>query len=210
VTSPVAKTLIAACKTLAQRDPALARAYQAVGVPIWRTRPATYETLAQIVVYQLISTQAADAIWSRLIAHYSAMTPRAVLEDDDDLILACGLSRPKLLHIKAIATAVEQGELDFGELAKAPIDQARKTLLKVRGIGPWTADTFLMNAIGHMDAFPSGDVGLIEAFKRLSDADTRLPAKAFNSHAETWRPYRAVAAHLLYEWLHMERNRTSK
>jgi len=210
MTSPDEKKLIVACKTLAQRDLALAHAYQSVGVPTWRTRPATYETLAQIVVYQLISTKAADAIWSRLIARYAVMTPRAILEDNDDAILACGLSRPKLLHIKAIATAVEQGDLNFGELAKAPIEQARKTLLKVRGIGPWTADTFLMNAIGHMDAFPSGDVGLIEAFKRLSDADARLSAKAFNSHAETWRPYRAVAAHLLYEWLHLERNRTSK
>ncbi len=98
------------------------------------------------------------------------------------------------------------GTLDFLALADMPVADARKRLLSVRGIGPWTADTFLMTALGHMDAFPHGDVGLMEAYKRLSGAELRLDSKVFSTLSETWRPYRAVAAHLLYDWLNAGRS----
>lgn len=91
-----------------------------------------------------------------------------------------------------------------------PIAAAREQLLAVRGIGPWTADTFLMNALGHLDAFPHGDVGLLEAHRLLIGADERLKASAFSKTAEQWRPYRGVAAHLLYSWLHLHREQTPK
>jgi len=205
VSGPAEADLRRACEDLAQRDVALARAHAEIGLPNWRTTDASYETLARIVVYQLISTKAADAIWGRVKTRHAAMTPRGVLADDADGLLACGLSRPKLGHLHAIADAVETRFLDFDALAEAPIDDARKVLLKVRGIGPWTAETFLMNALGHLDAFPHGDVGLMESYKCLSGAETRLSAKAFSSAAEAWRPYRAVAAHLLYDWLNANR-----
>lgn len=197
---PSADELRRSCETLAALDSNLARAYREIGLPSWRGTAASYETLARIVVYQLISTKAADAIWARVRQRYANMTARSVLADDPEAVRACGLSRPKLQHLLAIATAVEDGFLDFEGLAKAPIDDARKTLLKVRGIGPWTAETFLMNALGHLDAFPHGDVGLMESYRRLSGAEARLSAKAFSTEAEQWRPYRAVAAHLLYDW----------
>ncbi|MHA7898806.1 MAG: DNA-3-methyladenine glycosylase family protein [Henriciella sp.] len=206
MTTPKAVELQAACEQLADRDPTLAKAYNATGLPTWRTRPATYQTLAQIVVYQLISTKAADAIWARILSRHATLSARAVLEDDPDALRACGLSRPKLAHLNAIATAIETGALEMKELAAAPIDEARKSLLAVKGIGPWTADTFLMNALGHLDAFPHGDVGLIESHRRLSGSQDRLSAKAFSVRAENWRPYRAVAAHLLYDWLHLDRD----
>ncbi len=202
---PVDRDLRRACEDLAQRDVALAKAHAEIGLPKWRTTTASYETLARIVVYQLISTKAADAIWGRVRARHEVMTARSVLEDDVDELRACGLSRPKLGHLQAIADAVETGFLDFDALAEAPSDEARNVLLKVRGIGPWTAETFLMNALCHLDAFPHGDVGLLESYKRLSDADARLSAKDFSALAEAWRPYRAVAAHLLYDWLNANR-----
>ncbi len=204
--APNANRLRLACEILAERDPALARAYQAVGLPTWRSTEATYQTLARIVVYQLISTKAADAIWARVLRRYEKMTATAVIEDDQEALRACGLSGPKLSHLNSIARAVETGALDLQRLAIDPIEEARKSLLAVKGIGPWSADTFLMNAIGHLDAFPAGDVGLMEAHKRLADLDERLAAKAFFNHAETWRPYRAVAAHLLYDWYNLTRN----
>ena len=86
------------------------------------------------------------------------------------------------------------------------MDNARKELLAVKGIGPWTADLFLLYALGKMDAFPIGDVGLMEAHKRLSGAEERMTAKAFTAHAEIWQPYRGVAAHLLWGWLNAERS----
>ncbi|MFN3213602.1 MAG: DNA-3-methyladenine glycosylase family protein [Henriciella sp.] len=206
MTAPREAVLRAACEALAATDPELKQAYGKVDLPNWRGRPANYQSLAQIVVYQLISTKAADAIWGRVCARHTELTPRAVLADDPERLLACGLSRPKLGHLIAIAEAVQSGVLDFDVLAQIPIDAARKRLVSVRGIGPWTAETFLMTALGHLDAFPHGDVGLMEAHKRLSGAEARLSAKAFSELADGWRPHRAVAAHLLYDWLHSVRD----
>lgn len=206
MSEPSAETLRGACRSLSECDPALAAAYAKVDLPNWRATEPSYASLARIVVYQLISTKAADAIWGRIQARLGAVTAQAVLEDDQEALRACGLSRPKLGHLNAIAAAVLDKRLDFVALADAPIETARKTLLSIRGIGPWTADTFLMNALGHLDAFPSGDVGLIEAYRQLSGAEQRLSAKAFSEHAETWRPWRAVAAHLLYDWYNLTRN----
>lgn len=206
MTAPSAATLKDACEALAAGDPALKQAHTKIGLPTWRARAANYQTLAQIVVYQLISTKAADAIWARVLERHSTVTAPLILGDDQDDLLACGLSRPKLAHLNAIATAVETKVVVFEDLASQPIEVARKTLLSVRGIGPWTADTFLMNALGRLDAFPHGDVALIEAYRQLNGDDERLSSKAFSAVAETWRPYRAVAAHLLYDWLHSVRD----
>lgn len=206
MTAPSAAALESACDRLAAADANLKIVYAKIGLPNWRNRPATYQSLAMIVVYQLISTKAADAIWGRILARHPNLAASDVLSDDPDGLLACGLSRPKLGHLVAIAEAVESGVLDFEQLAATPIETARKILLSVRGIGPWTADTFLMTALGHLDAFPHGDVGLMEAYKRLSGAEDRLASKAFSELAEVWRPYRAVAAHLLYDWLHSVRD----
>ncbi|GAB5455449.1 MAG: DNA-3-methyladenine glycosylase [Henriciella sp.] len=206
MTVPSEAVLRSACEALGEADHHLKQAHAKIGLPNWRDRPANYQSLAMIVVYQLISTKAADAIWGRILARHPDLSAADVLTDDADALLACGLSRPKLGHLVAIAEAVENGVLDFPQLSESPIETARKTLLSVRGIGPWTADTFLMTALGHLDAFPHGDVGLMEAYKRLSGADERLPSKAFSELAEAWRPYRAVAAHLLYDWLHAVRD----
>ncbi|MEO1323095.1 MAG: DNA-3-methyladenine glycosylase 2 family protein [Pseudomonadota bacterium] len=205
MTAPSGSVLRQACDVLAARDDVLAKAYHVVDLPNWRATEASYQSLARIVVYQLISTKAADAIWARICARYKSMTARAVLDDDEQALLKCGLSRPKLGHLRAIAEAVESGVLNLAQLAAMEIEDARQSLLAVRGIGPWTADTFLMNAVGHLDAFPHGDVGLMESYKRLTDAPERLASKAFSQRAENWRPYRAVAAHLLYDWLHFDR-----
>ena len=206
MTAPSETVLRDACEALAVSDKHLKIAYDTVGLPNWRNRAASYQSLAMIVVYQLISTKAADAIWARVLARHPDLSAKDVLTDDADALLACGLSRPKLGHLIAIAEAVENGVLNFNELADGPSEAARKTLLSVRGIGPWTADTFLMTALGHLDAFPHGDVGLMEAYKRLSDAEARMVSKDFSVLAESWRPYRAVAAHLLYDWLHSVRD----
>lgn len=206
MTAPTVETLTLACETLAGRDTVLARAFEHVGLPVWRATKPTYQSLARIVVYQLISTKAADAIWRRLVDTLGIVTVESLLAHDPERLLACGLSRPKLKHLQAIAQAVRSGALRLEALHTLSIDDAHQELCQVRGIGPWTANTFLMNAIGHLDAFPHGDVGLLEAYKLLSDENERPSAKAFSGQAEAWRPYRAVAAHLLYDWLNARRN----
>lgn len=205
--APSPETIKTACDALAEKDPVLAKAYSESGRPIWRAAPARYETLARAVVYQLISTKAAAAIWQRLLDRHNDITPEAILADDPDGLRGTGLSRPKISHLRSIAEAIVTGQLDFDRLIEAPIALARKELLAVKGIGPWTADIFLMNALGKLDAFPVGDVGLMEAYKQLSGIENRPDIKAFSVLAEEWRPYRGVAAHLLYGWLNIMRDR---
>ncbi|MEO0607731.1 MAG: DNA-3-methyladenine glycosylase 2 family protein [Pseudomonadota bacterium] len=205
MSAPSPRLLKQACDALAERDACLAHAYQTVGLPTWRATAPTYQALARIVVYQLISTKAADVIWGRIQDRLESVTAEAVLRDNQEALRACGLSRPKLGHLNAIAEAVRSGALDLNAMREQPITDARRALLAIKGIGPWTADTFLMTALGHLDAFPSGDVGLIEAYRQLDGADARLTAKAFTAAADSWRPYRAVAAHLLYDWYNSTR-----
>ena len=123
----------------------------------------------------------------------------------DDTLRAAGMSRPKIAHLKSIAVAMQAGTLNLERVSASPLEEARKELLAVKGIGPWTAELFLLYARGEMDAFPTGDVGLMEAYKQLSGATERMTAKAFTAHAESWRPHRGVAAHLLWGGLNSER-----
>jgi len=202
--APTRDTLILACETLSERDAALAKAYALHGIPTWRTTPAKYHSLARTVAYQQISLTAAAAIWGRVIDHFgglSSLTPKTVLATPDEDIRACGMSRPKVAHMKSIAAAMESGALNLSRVRKAPLEEARDELTAVKGIGPWTAEVFLLYS-GEVDALPTGDVGLMRAYKLLRGDAERLDAKAFSKIGENWRPYRGVAAHLLWAHFH--------
>ena len=124
----------------------------------------------------------------------------------EEVLRTYGLSRPKIRHLKSIAAAIDTGALNLDRIAAASLEDARKELLAVKGIGPWTAELFLLYALGEMNAFPTADVGLMEAHKQLSHATDRMDAKTFSQHAEKhWQPYRGVAAHLLWRWLNVQR-----
>ncbi len=207
--APPRDTLILACETLTERDPALAKAYALHGLPSWRDAAAVYSTLARTVAFQQISLQAAGAIWERLLAHFggiSEITADRVLATSDEAICACGMSRPKTAHLKSIAGALAAGKLDLDRVLTVPIEDARRELLAVRGIGPWTAEIFLLYT-GVLDAFPVGDIGLMNAYKLLRGDEERLQANAFTAEAENWRPYRGVAAHLLWAHFHAMREK---
>ena len=206
-TAPSRQALTAACAHLATTDPALARAYEVTGVPVWRYQVPSYAMLGRMISHQQISLSAAVAIWNRLEAHLGEVTAEAILAADPEAIRLCGMSRPKVAHLISIAEAMVSGRLDLARVCAAPLDAARAELLAVRGIGPWTAELVLLYAVGAMDAFPTGDVGLMEAHKRLGGYETRMDSKAFTAHAERWRPYRGVATHLLWAWLHIDRAR---
>ena len=205
MTAPSQARLKAACETLSRVDPALARAYDMTGIPVWRAGEPTYAMLARMITHQQISLGAAGAIWARTEALLGEVTPEAVLAADPDALRACGQSRPKVGHLTSIAKSLVTGTLSLPRVCTAPLDDARRELVAVKGIGPWTAELFLLYATGAMDAFPVGDVGLMEAHRLLCAHETRMDIKAFTQHAEGWRPHRGVAAHLLWAWLHMHR-----
>ena len=204
---PTPAQLELACDDLARRDPVLRRAYRDVRIPQWRHAEADFATLARAVVHQLLSVQAAETIWRRVTDHFDGnVETQSVLRVDVESLRGCGLSRPKIAHLQSIAQAIEGGALSFERLAQAPYPAAHRELVSVKGIGPWTADLFLMTALGHVDAFPGADVGLQEAYRQIAGQEDRPPTAAFIELAESWRPYRGVAAHLLWAWLNRQRD----
>lgn len=207
MTAPPPDRLKAACEDLAGIDGALARAYRDIGLPEWRAYPAEYATLARMIAFQQISTSAGAAIWTRVQAALPDVSAGAMLAADDETLRAAGLSRPKIGHMKSIAAAVETGALDFERVLTSQTEAARAELLAVKGIGPWTAELFLLYAGGQLDAFPTADVGLMESHRRLCNLTQRLDAKAFTAAAQAWRPWRGVAAHLLWGWINRQREK---
>lgn len=206
-TAPARRALKAACAQLARADPALALAYEVTGVPVWRYQAPSYAMLARMITHQQISLSAATAIWNRLEALLGEVTGEAILAAAPGAIRQCGMSRPKVAHLISIAEAMGSGRLDLARVCTARLDEARAELLAVRGIGPWTAELVLLSALGERDAFPAGDVGLREAHRRLAGHEIRMDSEVFTKYGEPWRPYRGVAAHLLWAWLHINRAR---
>jgi DNA-3-methyladenine glycosylase II len=200
-----AKQLARAVRHLARQCEVMKAAHAYVGVPEWRTRQGDYAELARIIAYQQLSTKAAGTIWGRVVVLLGKVTPKAVLAADIDALRACGLSRPKISHIRSIAAAVEDGSLNFRRLVKKSDDDARAELVAVKGIGPWTADIYLMACLGRWDVFPHADIGLSEAYRMISGQRKRHPPKKFLRTGERWRPYRGVAAHLLWAYINAAR-----
>ena len=191
-----------ACDHVCRSDPTLAKAYEIIGLPSWRAQPASYASLARTIVYQQISTKAGDSIWARVSAWAeNNLTPERIVTTKETELQDCGLSRPKIRHMTTIAEAVLNGALPLDRLHRFSDIEARKCLIAVKGIGPWTAELFMMCSLRRMDAFPEGDVGMMEALRLLREDDERLSPKAFLALAETWRPYRAAAAHLLWGYI---------
>jgi DNA-3-methyladenine glycosylase II len=203
VTDP--KQLRKAVKSLAKQCTIIEAAHERVGVPEWRTRQGDYAGLARIIAYQQLSTKAAGTIWGRVEVLLGKVTPKAVLEADIDALRACGMSRPKIAHIRSIAEAVTSGSLNLRRVSKASDEDAQAELVAVKGIGPWTADVYLMFCLGRWDVFPHADIGLSEAYRMITGERKRHPPKKFLKTGEKWRPYRGVAAHMLWSYINAVR-----
>lgn len=195
---PTAEVLVEARKHLAAADPALA-AMEAVTPPFaWRVGQGGFPGLLKMVVQQQVSLASAAAIWARVEAGLPEMTPRVVMGHDEAHLLSLGLSRPKARYVRAIAEAHLTGACDFDALPSLPDDEAVAALTAITGIGRWTAEVYLMFTQGRMDMFPGGDVALQEAMRWADKLEVRPTEKQAYKRAELWRPYRGVAAHLLW------------
>jgi DNA-3-methyladenine glycosylase II len=165
-----------------------------------RLREPGFEGLARIVVSQQVSVASAAAIWARVSGQFQPMQAATVLAASDDELRAAGLSRPKVRTLRAIATAVTHEGLALDALEGVPNAQVHAALTRVSGIGPWTADIFLMFCLGRADGFPPGDLALQEAAKLVMQLETRPTAPELQAIAERWRPWRSVAARLLWAY----------
>jgi DNA-3-methyladenine glycosylase II len=170
-----------------------------------RLREPGFEGLARIIVSQQLSVASAAAIWTRVTIALPGIHASSVIAATDEELRAAGLSRPKVKTLRAVATAVEHGLLDGLEAASN--EQVHATLTGVSGIGPWTADIFLMFCLGRADGFPPGDLALQEAAKMIMQLDTRPTAKELAALAERWRPWRSVAARMLWAYYKVAKDR---
>jgi DNA-3-methyladenine glycosylase II len=199
--------LEAALASLAKADPRFEQALSVAGRPPLRRRADGFAGLASIVVSQQLSTASAKAIWDRLNAAFEPFDHTAVLRARPAKLARAGLSAPKIRTLKAIAKAIDRGELDLPSLVHRPADEAHNTLTAVHGIGPWTADIYLLFCLGHADAWPAGDLALQEATRLLLALDARPTSKEMGPLAEAWRPWRGAAACMLWSYYRVAKQR---
>ena len=192
--------LEAAIHALVKRDPRLEPIFKLAGMPALRRREPGFVGLAHIVCGQQLSTASAAAIWGRLAAAYDPFTPQALIRARSDRLARLGLSGAKVRALKEIARAIAGGALDCDALPDMAADAAHQALCAVHGIGPWTADIYLLFCLGHPDAWPAGDLALQEAARLAFDLPARPNHKEAGALAEPWRPWRGVAARLLWAY----------
>ncbi len=159
-----------------------------------------FEALLEIVVSQQLSSAAADTIFARVKERVVPFDPETLLETDAEVLRAAGLSAPKQKHMRSIAARIVSGELDLVRLAEMHDDEAHAHLVETSGIGPWTAQVYLMSSLKRADVWPAGDVALQAAVTKALGLKKRPDIKAMIALGERWRPWRTVAARLF--WTH--------
>jgi DNA-3-methyladenine glycosylase II len=189
-----------ALASLMRADPRFTELIGRAGRPPLRRRDDGFAGLAAIVCAQQLSTASASAIWGRLAAAFDPFEPAAIMRARVPRLARLGLSAPKIRALKEIARAVASGKLALSELADLTAEDAHAALAGVHGIGPWTADVYLLSCLGHADAWPAGDLALQEAARLAFGLRARPTAKQMIVLAEPWRPLRAVAARVLWTY----------
>jgi DNA-3-methyladenine glycosylase II len=192
--------LEAGMRALVAQDPRLVDVLAKAGMPNLRRRPAGFTGLAAIICAQQLSTASAAAIWGRLAAAFDPFHHDSVRSARADRLARLGLSKPKIKTLKAIGAAIAKGDINLEAVGTMPADDAHAALIKLHGVGPWTADIYLLFCLGHADAWPAGDLALQEAARLAFGLRKRPDVKALTRLAEAWRPWRGVAAHLLWNY----------
>jgi DNA-3-methyladenine glycosylase II len=192
--------LDAALAALTSADSRFGALLARAGRPSLRRRPDGFAGLASIVVSQQLSTASAGAIWARIAAAFDPLEPQAIMRARPARLARLGLSAGKIRALKEIARAVATERLALASLATSEAEAAHAALTAVHGIGPWTADIYLLACLGHADAWPAGDLALQEAVRVAFALPARPSAKEMLALAEIWRPLRAIAARVLWTY----------
>jgi DNA-3-methyladenine glycosylase II len=199
--APTPLQIAEARQALAAADSALARAHAQTPRFEWRTRTGGFEGLFHMIVDQQVSVASAAAIWARVESGLGGeVTPERTLATDIETLRSFGLSIQKATYGHEIARAHVEGGIDFDHLERLSDEEAIARLTAIKGVGKWTAETFLMFCEGRRDVFPAGDIALQEAMRWADGAAVRPRERDAYARAEIWRPHRSVAAHLLWGW----------
>jgi DNA-3-methyladenine glycosylase II len=190
--------LAAACRDLAS-DPCLGRIYSAYGVPPLWDRPTGFKTLLQIILEQQVSLASAKACFDKLSDYLTDVSPENLLSLDDTELRMIGFSRQKTTYARHLADAILERRIDFDGLHDLSDLEVKTELTKLKGIGEWTSDIYLLMALLRPDVMPRGDIALHTAWHRIS-GETRPSSDGFLMIAERWRPHRSAAARLLWHF----------
>jgi DNA-3-methyladenine glycosylase II len=192
------ETLAGAVDHLAAIDDDLAAIVDRFGPPPLWARPPGFSTLTFLVLEQQVSLASARAAFLRLLAATGDLTPESFLRLDGAELLAIGFSRQKTRYVRGLASAIVAGEFDLDAIERLGDDEARAALTSLTGIGPWTADIYLLLALGRPDVWPATDLALVSAVQQVKRLELRPTADELTALAEPWRPWRAVAARLFW------------
>ena len=192
--------LEAAIHALVKQDPRLKPIFEIAGMPALRRREPGFAGLAAIVCGQQLSIASAAAIWGRLATAFDPFHHDALRKARADRLGRLGLSAAKIKTLRGLAREIAAERLNLDVLANEDADAAHNTLTSLHGIGPWTADVYLLFCLGHGDAWPAGDLAVQEAVRIGLGLKTRPTAKQMVPLAEPWRPWRGAAAHLWWSY----------
>lgn len=176
--------------------------------PLWK-RNEGFATLIRIILEQQVSLASAKAAYNKLHAASTDLNPEVFLEFSDHQLKEFGFSRQKTKYGRALANALHSGELDLATFPLLADSDIRSRLTRIKGIGNWTANIYLLMAMGRPDIWPVGDIALAAAYGMLTGMDARPDNKEMATLAREWKPYRSVAAHLLWHYYLSEKKRTS-
>lgn len=193
------------CTALARKDPHLKAILQQYGhPPMWR-RPASFTSLIHIILEQQVSLASAKAALNRLKEKLGHITPEKLLLLSDAELRACYFSRQKTVYARCLAEAIAAKKLQLKKLARLPDEAVRSELKKIKGIGDWTADIYLLFVLQRSDIFPTGDLAMMNALKDIKQLPEHSSKEAIIALAETWRPHRSLATMML--WHHYIKTR---
>ncbi|MCS6782137.1 MAG: hypothetical protein RMI89_04620 [Gloeomargarita sp. SKYBB_i_bin120] len=193
-------TLVQGLQFLTQQDPVLAQVYAQVQTPPLWLRPPGLATLVQIILEQQVSLASAQAIFNRLQALCQPFTAEQLLALTPEQWRCCGVSRPKQTYIRHLATAIWEQRLNLEALKDKDDQQVYGELTQIRGIGAWTANIYLLMALGRPDVWPTGDLALEWAVQQLYGLPAKCSVRDWSKVTAPWRPWRAVAARLLWHY----------
>jgi DNA-3-methyladenine glycosylase II len=187
--------------------PALIPMRERVGPVLPRINPKGFAGMAKVICGQQLSVQSAAAIWGRFEQLPGALEPESYLLLDEDTVRLAGFSRGKFLAVRTIAEAVVSGDLNFSEVDALPAEDAIKALVALKGIGPWTAEVYLLFCAAHPDIFPAGDLALLKAAHHGLGLDARPTIKEMIALARSWSPHRSAAALLFWRYFAILRDK---
>ena len=194
-------------RALARLDPDFARILATYGLPRFPRRPASFGTLLHIILEQQLSLEIAARLWKRLKQRCRPLTPLRFLDLDKDTLKNCGFTRQKIGYARGLATAILERRFSPSGLKRLADEQALAAIMELRGFGHWSAEVFVLFALGRPDVLPAGDLALQVGVQWLKALPSRPDSRELRIMAEAWRPWRSVAACLLWQFYLCRLNR---